>query len=174
MSWLGRYRAFVIVLLIALILIGGAVLLYRQTSSPSSAEIIIFPPSPEICVYVEGEVVNPGVYTLEQGDKVADAVEAAGGFTLDADQGSVNLAATLRDGEQIHIYKLGDIPQKININTAEAWLLESLPGIGETLAQRIVDYRIAHGYFQRIEDLKNVRDIGPAVFDKVKDKIAVR
>jgi competence protein ComEA len=174
MSWLERYRAFVIVLLIALILAGGAVFLYRQTSSPSSAEIIIFPPSPEICVYVEGEVVNPGAYTLLTGDHVADAVEAAGGFTVDADQGSANLAATLRDGEQIHIYKTGDVPQKININTAEAWLLESLPGIGETLAQRIVDYRIANGYFQRIEDLKNVRDIGPAVFDKVKDKIAVR
>ena len=174
MSWLERYRAFVIVLLMALILIGGAVLLYRQTSSPSSAEMIIFPPSPEICVYVEGEVVNPGAYTLLTGDYVADAVDAASGFTIDADQGSVNLAATLRDGEQIHIYKLGDVPQKININTAEAWLLESLPGIGETLAQRIVDYRIANGYFQSIEDLKNVRDIGPVVFDKIKDKIAVR
>ena len=174
MIWLERYRAFAIVLLIALILIGGAVLLYRQTSLSSSTEIIIATPSPEIYVYVEGEVANPGAYTLETGDHVAEAVKAAGGFTVDADQGSVNLAATLRDGEQIHIFKLGDIPQKININTAEAWLLESLPGIGETLAQRIVDYRIANGYFQCIEDLKNVRDIGPAVFDKVKDKIAVR
>jgi competence protein ComEA len=174
MSWLERYRAFIIVLLIAVILSGVAVFLYRQTSLPHSEEIAILPPSPQIYIYIEGEVVNPGAYTLESGDHVAEAVEAAGGFTVDADQGSVNLAATLRDGEQIHIFKLGDIPQKININTAEAWLLESLPGIGETLAQRIVDYRIANGYFQCIEDLKNVRDIGPAVFDKVKDKIAVR
>jgi competence protein ComEA len=174
MNWLERYRVFIIVLLIAVILSGVAVFLYRQTSLPHSEEITILPPSPQIYIYVEGEVVNPGAYTLETGDHVAEAVEVAGGFTLDADQGSVNLAATLRDGEQIHIYKLGDLPQKININTAEAWLLESLPGIGETLAQRIVDYRIANGYFQSIEDLKNVRDIGPAVFDKVKDKIAVR
>ena len=174
MNWLERYRAFIIVLLIAVILSGVAVFLYRQTSLPHSEEIAILPPSPEIYVYVEGEVVNPGAYMLLTGDHVADAVEAAGGFTLDADQGSANLAATLRDGEQIHIYKLGDIPQKININTAEAWLLESLPGIGETLAQRIVDYRIANGYFQSIEDLKGVDGIGPAVFDKVKDKIAVR
>jgi competence protein ComEA len=174
MNWLERYRVFIIVLLIAVILSGVAVFLYRQTSLPHSEEITILPPSPQIYIYIEGEVVNPGAYSLETGDHVADVVEAAGGFTLDADQGSVNLAATLRDGEQIHIYKLGDIPQKININTAEAWLLESLPGIGETLAQRIVDYRIANGYFQSIEDLKNVRDIGPAVFDKVKDKIAVR
>lgn len=174
MSWLERYRTFIIVLLVAAILLGVAVFLYRQTSLPHSEEIAILPPSPEICVYIEGEVINPGIYTLEAGDQVAEAVEAAGGFTLDADQSSANLAATLRDGEQIHIYKLGDIPQKININTAEAWLLESLPGIGETLAQRIVDYRVANGYFQCIEDLKNVPDIGPAVFEKVRDKITVR
>jgi competence protein ComEA len=174
MSLLERYRTPIILLLSVLILAGGAIFLYRQASLPHSEEIAILPPSPEINVYVEGEVVNPGAYTLLTGDHVADAVEAAGGFTLDADRNSVNLAATLRDGEQIHIYKLGDIPQKININTAEAWLLESLPGIGETLAQRIVDYRMANGYFQCIEDLKNVPDIGPSVFDKVRDKIAVR
>jgi competence protein ComEA len=174
MSFLERYRTPIILLLSVLILAGGAVFLYRQTSLPHSEEIAILPPSPEICVYVEGEVVNPGIYTLLTDDQVADAIEAASGFTPDADRSSVNLAATLRDGEQLHIYKLGDIPQKININTAEAWLLESLPGIGETLAQRIVDYRMANGYFQCIEDLKNVPDIGPSVFDKVRDKIAVR
>jgi len=174
MSWLERYRAFIIVFLIAVILLGVVVFLYRQTSLPHSEEIAILPPSPQIYIYIEGEVVNPGAYTLESEDRVAEAVGTAGGFTPGADQGSANLAATLRDGEQIHIYKLGDIPQKININTAEAWLLESLPGIGETLAQRIVDYRIANGYFQSIEDLKGVDGIGPAAFDKVKDKIAVR
>jgi len=174
MSLLERYRAFIIVLLIAVILSGVAVFLYRQISLPHSEEIAILPPYSEISVYVEGEVVNPGVYVLAQGALVSDAIEAAGGFTVDADRGSANLAATLRDGEQIHIYKLGDVPQKININTAEAWLLESLPGIGETLAQRIVDYRIANGYFQSIDDLKGVDGIGPAAFDKVKDKIAVR
>jgi len=174
MSLLERYRTPVIVLLIVLILAGVALFLYRQTSSPHAEEIAILPPSPEICVYADGEVVNPGVYTLLNGDHVADAVEAAGGFTIYADRGSVNLAATLRDGEQVYVYKLGDIPQKININTAEAWLLESLPGIGEILARRIIDYRTANGYFQSIEDLKKVPDIGPAVFDKVKDKIAVR
>ncbi len=174
MSWLERYRTFIILLLIAVILSGVSVFLYRQSSLPHSEEITISPPSPEISVYVEGEVVNPGVYVLAQGALVSDAIEAAGGFTAEADQSSANLAATLRDDEQIHIYKPGDVPQKIDINTAEPWLLESLPGIGETLAQRIVDYRIAHGDFQSIEDLKNVPDIGPAVFDKVKDRITVR
>ena len=173
MSWLEKYRAPIIGLLIALILIGGAVYLYRLFSLPHSTEITISPPSPEISVYVEGEVVNPGVYVLEQGALISDAIDAAGGFTPDADRSAVNLAATLRDGDQVHIYKLGDMPQKIDINTAEVWLLESLPGIGETLAQRIVDYRIAHGYFQSIDDLTEVDGIGAAVFEKIKDKITV-
>lgn len=174
MSWLEKYRAPIIGLLIAVILIGGAVYLYRLFSLPHSTEITISPPSPEISVYVEGEVVNPGIYTLENGDQVADAVDAAGGFSTDADRSSVNLSATLKDGTQIHIYKAGDVPQKVNINTAEVWLLESLPGIGETLAQRIVDYRIANGYFQSVDDLKQVDGIGASVFEKIKDKITAR
>jgi competence protein ComEA len=173
-SWLEKYRAPIIGLLIAVILVGGAVFLYRQTSKPHAEEIVISPPSPEISVYVEGEVANPGIYNLENGDRVADAIEAAGGFTGNADQSSVNLSATLKEGAQIHVYKSGDVPQKVNINTAEIWLLESLPGIGETLAQRIVDYRIAHGYFQSVDDLKQVDGIGAAVFEKIKDKITVR
>jgi competence protein ComEA len=68
---------------------------------------------------------------------------------------------------------MGDVPQKVNINTAEVWLLGSLPGIGETLAQRIVDYRIVNGYFQSIDDLKQVDGIGASVFEKIKDKITV-
>lgn len=173
MSWLERYRTFIIGLLLALILIGIAVFFYRQTFL-SSTEIVISPPSPDIYVFVEGEVVNPGVYRLEQGDLVADAVEAAGGFTPDADCGAINLAATVRDGEQIHVYKLGEVPQRININTAESWLLQALPGIGETLAQRIIAYRTEKGPFLSIEDLKNVEGIGLTLFEKIKDKIAVR
>jgi len=174
MDWLERHRTPVIALLAALIVIGGAVLLYRQCALPQSVEIVISPPSPEIHVYVEGEVVSPGVYMLQDGDRVVDAIEAAGGFTADADQGAVNLAAPLRDGDRVHVYRIGDVPQKINLNTAEAWLLQSLPGIGETLAQRIIDYRNENGPFQQIEDLKKVEGIGPATFEKLKDKIAVR
>ena len=174
MSWLEKYRAPIIGLLIAVILIGGAVYLYRLFSLPHSAGITISPPSPEISVYVEGEVVNPGVYVLEQGALISDAIEAAGGFTSNADQSSVNLSATPKDGTQIHVYRAGEVPQKVNINTAEVWLLESLPGIGETLAQRIVDYRLANGYFQGVDDLKQVDGIGASVFEKIKDKITVR
>jgi competence protein ComEA len=169
-----KYRSPIIGLLIAVILVGSAVFLYRQFSLPHSTEIAISPPSPEISVYVEGEVVNPGVYVLEQGVHISDAIEAAGGFTSNADQSSVNLSATPKDGAQIHVYRAGEVPQKVNINTAEVWLLESLPGIGETLAQRIVDYRVANGYFQSIDDLKQMDGIGAAVFEKIKDKITIR
>jgi competence protein ComEA len=174
MNWLERYREPIIGLLVVIALAGGVVLLYRQLTLFHSEEIVISPPSTEISVYVEGEVVNPGVYALSDSNLVGDAVDAAGGFTSSADSGSVNLAGTLRDGEQVHIYKLGEAPQRISINTAEAWLLEALPGIGEALAQKIIYYRTVNGPFQQIEDLMNVEGIGLSVFDKVKYKIAVR
>jgi competence protein ComEA len=173
MSWLEKYRTPIIGILIAVILVSGAVFVYRHISNPHADEIAISPPSSKICVYVEGEVVNPGIYTLENGGHVADAIDAAGGFTGDADQGSVNLSATSKDGAQIHVYKTGEVPQKVNINTAEVWLLESLPGIGEALAQRIVDYRIENGYFQSIDDLRGMEGIGAAAFEKIKDKVTV-
>ena len=173
MDWLEQHRTPITALLVVLILIGGAVLLYRQVASPHSTGIVISTPSPEICVYVEGAVTNPGVYILQDGDRAIAAIEAAGGFTTDADQSTVNLATPLRNSDHIHIYRIGDVPQKININTADAWLLEALNGIGPSLAQRIVDYRDDNGGFQRIEDLKHVDGIGTTTFEKLKDKITV-
>ena len=173
MDWLERHRTPITALLVVLILIGGAVLLYRQAALPHTAEIAISPPSPEIYVYVEGEVANPGVYILQDGDRAVAALEAAGGFTPDADQSTVNLATPLRDSDHLYVYKIGDAPQKININTADAWLLKALPDIGEILAQRIIDYRDENGDFQQIDDLKDVDGIGTVTFEKLKDKIAV-
>lgn len=164
----------VIAFLLCLIVAGGAFFFYRQAPLPGGTEIIISPPSPEIYVYVEGEVANPGIYEFTEGDRVADAIEAAGGFTSSADRGAVNLAASLNDGQQVYVYKVGDIPQKVNINTAGSWLLQLLPGIGEVLAGRIIEYRNGNGGFRIIEDLKKVEGIGPATFDNLKDKITVR
>lgn len=169
-----RYRILLVLILVALILAGGGLLLYRQTTLSNSGEIIISTPSAEVRVYVEGEVTAPGVYELNREALVVDAVEAAGGFAPEADCASVNLAATVRDGEQIHVYRVGEIPQKVNINTAEPWLLEALPGIGETLAQRIIDYRISNGHFQEIDEVMRVEGMGPKVFELIKDKITVR
>ncbi len=169
-----RYRILLVLILVALILAGGGLLLYRQTTLSGSGGVIISPPSAEIRVYVEGEVTNPGVYELTGEALIADAVEAAGGFSSEADRASVNLAATVRDGQRIHVYKAGEIPQKININTAELWLLEALPGIGETLARRIIDYRTSNGPFQEIDELMSVEGIGLKIFEPIKDRITVR
>jgi competence protein ComEA len=174
MGWLERYRTPIIASLVVLIAVGGAVFLFRHFSLPSATEITILPPSPQLIVYVEGEVVDPGVYVLPEGDRVENAVEAAGGFTSDADPGTVNLADPLRDGEQVYIGRTGEAPQRINLNTAEAWLLEALPGIGETLARRIIDYRNDNGPFQQVEDLQKVEGIGPATLEKLRNKVTVR
>ena len=174
MSWLERHRAPIIAALVVVIVLGLALFFYLQTSLPRSTEVLITPPSPEICVYVEGAIADEGLYVLSEGDLTADAIEAAGGFADDADRAAVNLAAPLRDGDQVHVPRVGEVPQRVNINTAEAWLLEALPGIGEVSAQRIIEYRDENGPFQRVEDLTMVEGIGLATLEKLRDTICVR
>ena len=182
MDWLERYRTPVIVLLLVAILAGGAVLYFRTGGSKAPLEITLATPSPprDIAVQVSGAVLSEGVYTLKEGTRVADAIQAAGGFTAQADRGAVNLAAKLHDEDRIHVPLVGEPPasgapgQKININSASASLLENLPSIGPVKAQAIVAYRQAHGPFQRTEDLMDVLGIGPATYEKVKDLITVR
>ena len=148
-------------------------------------EITLPSPSPpqELVVYVTGEVVNPGVYTLAPtSDRVADAVEAAGGFTESADVDSINQAAALTDGQHISVSAIGESPVSpdqaegslIDINTAPPELLQTLTGIGPVKAQAIIAYRQANGPFALIEDIVNVQGIGVATFESIRDKITVR
>ncbi len=138
-------------------------------------------------VYVSGAVRNPDVYTLLQDSIVKDAMEAAGGPTGDADLERINLALPVSDGQQVHVPRQGeDSPLaqpssgqpapggKVNINTAGPDLLESLPGIGPALAQRIVDHRQIHGPFERVEDVTEVSGIGDATFEAIQDLITTR
>jgi competence protein ComEA len=128
---------------------------------------------------VVGEVVKPGVYDLPSDSRVFDAVFAAGGFTDRADQSSVNLARAIGDGEQIIVLAKGEAPQiavgpnstkPISLNRGSQSELEELPGVGPTLASRIIDWRMANGGFKKIEDLKRVTGIGNKLFMQIKEK----
>ncbi|MDO8491788.1 MAG: ComEA family DNA-binding protein [Dehalococcoidia bacterium] len=165
-----------VVFLILAIAAGAGLLAYRATAGEPALEITAATPSPsaqKINVQVTGAVANPGVYSLQSGATLDDAVRAAGGAASDAALSHVNLARRARDGDQLHVPTSGEVPQKVDINTADAWLLEALPGIGEELANRIIDYRRQNGPFTRIEDLTLVKGISSAVYGRLKDRIAV-
>lgn len=139
----------------------------------------------QIQVHVAGEVNKPGVYKLDEGSRIMDAVNAAGGFTDKADKNSLNLAKTLEDGVQIMINSIDSALQntttqgstqnngKININLADLSQLQTLNGVGPATAQKIIDYRNANGKFKTIEDIKKVSGIGEKTYEKFKDQICV-
>lgn len=147
-----------------------------------------------IYVYICGAVKNPGVYELEDGSRVYQLVDMAGGMKKKADTQSVNLAETVTDGEMVRIpeiSKAGAAPsneggsdsaeqngsvseEKVNINTASKEQLMTLTGIGETRAEQIIAYRTAQGDFRKIEDIMKVDGIKEGTFAKLKDSIAVQ
>lgn len=139
-----------------------------------------------IWVHVCGEVKNPGVYQLEEGSRVIDGVLAAGGFTKNADEESMNLAELLSDAGKIRIYSKEEakaerkIPQqsgnsdsRVNLNQATLEELMSLPGIGEKRARAILTLREQKGGFQKIEDLLEAEGIKEGIFHKIKDLIKI-
>ena len=143
-----------------------------------------------VVVEVRGEVVEPGVYTLPEDGRVGQLIEMAGGVTAGADLGRVNLARRLADGEQVVIPAVGMVPSVtgspvagddapeeasglLNVNTASAAELETLPGIGEVLAGRIVAHREVNGPYLRVEDLTEVEGISEGVLDELRDLITV-
>lgn len=148
---------------------------------------------PEVTVYVTGAVNKPGVVTVRDGARTMDAVNACGGLLPTADSGQINMAQVLKDGQQVRIpEKKGEsaaankqtagqssaknaaaAAETVNINTASAEELDTLPGIGPAMAKRIIEYRETEGSFAAPEDLKKVRGIGEAKFQKLKDKICI-
>ena len=137
--------------------------------------------SPKIYVHVAGSVKSPGIYQLESGTRVYDAVLAAGGFTAKANQASVNMARALNDGEQLLIssqngvqsFENSMVSSLISLNQASASQLEELPGVGPALAGRMIDWRTANGGFKAKEDLLNVAGIGDKLFASVKDLVTL-
>ncbi|MGB6874242.1 MAG: ComEA family DNA-binding protein [Dehalococcoidia bacterium] len=166
MSRADRFYLFVTVFLVIAAIAGG-VMLAVQHSRSQPVEIVLSQtelPEPSGEIYMGGAVANPGIYSLKEGDTLQTLLSDAG-IEPDADLSHIELYIP-REGEE-------QSPQKIDINRAEPWLLEALPGIGETRAQAIVDYRNENGPFKRIEDLLQVSGIGEGTFDKIKDYITV-
>lgn len=142
----------------------------------------------EIAVYICGAVRHPGVYYFKEGSRINDAVRAAGGFKKKAAKTEVNLAESLCDGQQILIPSKGHIKNEtadgtgespgenssglVNINTASAEVLQSLPGIGLSKAAAIIEYR-SSDKFNSIEDIKNVPGIKDGVYNQIKNKITI-
>ena len=156
----------------------------ENTESPTTESLVVF---------VSGAIQDEGVYSLPEGSRVQDAVSAAGGFADDASTDALNLARILQDGEQIRIPTEAESDQDaypdlestaetsaaqegdqlVNINNASAQELESLPGVGEVTAQKIVDDRQAQGPFSSKEDLKRVSGIGDKKYEALADLICV-
>ncbi|MBR4196133.1 MAG: helix-hairpin-helix domain-containing protein [Synergistaceae bacterium] len=168
----------------------------NQPDNPETVPEKTTQPSRILYVYITGEIRKPGVYKLSEDARIFQLVDMAGGFTAKADTESLNLAENLSDGSHVHIAAklqqartanqsptIPGLPAnartkstvtqshsrsgKINVNTANQSELESLPGIGPAIAQRIIDYRNTHGNFARPEDLINVRGIGQAKLAQV-------
>lgn len=155
----------------------------ETVSAETSATETVDADTDRISVFVCGAVAQEGVYELAADARKQDALEAAGGFAEGADTSSVNLAEGLVDGEKIYFPLEGESVSTggggsgegalVNINIAGVSELTSLPGIGETRAERIVEYRSSHGAFASREELKNVSGIGDSTYEGLEDYITV-
>lgn len=156
-----------------------------------------------VVAHVVGQVRDPGLVELPVGARIADAVEAAGGATADADLSGVNLARSVTDGEQIYVPKPGEVPPAaaapadaasaadgvagassstgaggpgagtVDVNTADTRALEALPGIGPSLAAAIIDWRTTNGPFASVDELEDVPGIGPSVLEQIRSSVTV-
>jgi len=199
MAALSRGELVGLVALLAVTL-GGAGLWYVRSlprpvevaATPGGADVPVAAasasPSPEVVILVDvaGWVRHPGVYEFEEGARVIDAIDAAGGARSGALLESLNLAAPLADGIQILVPREGEtvapptsggavagVAGLINVNTAAATELEELPGVGEVIGQAIVDYRTENGPFTSVDQLLDVSGIGDATLENIRELVTV-
>lgn len=168
--------------------IGNDEIVIDNTESIEEEEVI----EEKIAIHMTGCVKNPGIIELKEGERIDDAIQLAGGLTEEADLTNVNLAYKVEDGQKIYIPSIHDIEEKeiiqenqeeifgkenetgkVNINTAKQTELETLPGIGPTIALRIIGYRKENGEFTDIEELKEIEGIGEAKWEQIKDFVEI-
>lgn len=181
-----RLRLPLIAVLVILVVAGSAMLALQRGDEGRQVEILVPSPIPtliqsrELKVYVSGAALKPGVYSLKEGDRVEDALKAAGGAAPDADLSQVNLARRIKDELQINIPRAGEASpvsmsgsqsQLININTASKEQIDTLWGIGPVRAKNIVDSRSDKGPFKSTEELVARKLIPRSTLDRIKDLI---
>jgi competence protein ComEA len=179
-----RRQAITVTLGLAVVLLLGARWLDRPAATPPSAAAPVrvrAAPAvrPRVTVDVTGAVRRPGLYRLPDGSRVADALERAGGPTRKAFLEGVNLAAPLADGQQVLVPREaatggavpGTVAGPVSLSAATLEQLDTLPGVGPVTAQKILDYRAAHGTFRSVEELDAVPGIGPATVDELREVV---
>lgn len=207
---LSKQQRWVILILVGA-LISGAVLLafFRRSGQEQvfaleeETETLVHPEAEtsaltnKVYVHVCGAVQKPGVYQLSTGDRIFQAVDAAGGASKEADPSALNLAAPIKDGEQIYLPKVGELPKyrpqsdvsgasgrtsrkqrkpvwPLDLNQAGSSDLEAVPGIGPSMAARIAAFRDQNGPFASVDDLSKVSGIGPKKLEQFRDYLCVR
>ena len=163
---LNRYWTIAIIFLIAVIIVTVFVAWSRYR--PSLPVEILLPPEQEISgnVNINGAVTNPGIYQFSGGDSIGALIQSAGGVTANGKSDSLELNIPQASGATV-------TPQKININSAEGWLLEALPGIGPTKSKAIIDYREKNGFFHSVDELIKVQGISSTLLEQIKPFITV-
>ena len=144
----------------------------NQSANQSSSSIS---QGGQVVVHVVGDVVTPGIVTLNAGSRVIDAINAAGGFTNEAKQDTLNLAAHVEDGQLIQVgaTSVSAMDNRIDLNTATVEQLDSLPGIGPVMANRILEWRQVHQRFSSVDELQEVEGIGSKLFNRLKSAVRV-